>query len=171
MFDRIFQALFSYSPFVFSQGEFRFDLTPASLAAAVLVGVVAAGAVLTYKRVRVNEGRVRDRVVLTTLRLLALAVVLFCLFRPTLVVRAAVDQQNVVAVLLDDSRSMQIPDQNSQARAQYIRSQFGPNGALMKSLSDKFLVRTFRFSSTSGRLSSTDGMKFDGLQTHVGPSV
>jgi hypothetical protein len=106
MFDRIFQALFSYSPYVFSQGDFRFDPTsPSSLGATLLVGVVATGAVLTYKRVRVNEGRVRDRVVLTTLRLLALAVVLFCLFRPTLVVRAAVDQQNVVAVVLDDSRS------------------------------------------------------------------
>ena len=171
MFDKIFQALFSYSPFVFQQGEFRFDLTPASLAAAVLVGVVAAGAVLTYKRVRVNEGRVRDRVVLTTLRLLALAVVLFCLFRPTLVVRAAVDQQNVVAVLLDDSRSMQIPDQNSQARGQFVRSQFAPGGALMKSLSDKFLVRTFRFSSNSGRLGSTEEMKFDGVQTKLGPAL
>ena len=44
------------------------------------------------------------------LRMAALALVLFCLFRPTLIVRAAVPQQNVVAVLLDDSRSMQIPD-------------------------------------------------------------
>ena len=117
MFDRIFEALFSYSPFVFQQGTFRFDLTAGSFAAAALGGVVAAGAVLTYQRVRVNEGRVRDRVVLTTLRVLALAVVLFCLFRPTLVVRAAVNQQNVVAVLLDDSRSMTIPDQDSKARA------------------------------------------------------
>ena len=171
MFDRIFQALFSYSPFVFRQGEFRFDLTPASLAAAVLVGVVAAGAVLTYKRVRVNEGRVRDRVVLTSLRLLALAVVLFCLFRPTLVVRAAVDQQNVVAVVLDDSRSMQIPDQNTKARAEFIRSQFGPDGALFKSLSDKFLVREFRFSSTAGRLGSAQDMKFEGVQTKLGPAL
>ena len=171
MFDRIFQALFSYSPFVFRQGEFRFDLTPASLAATLLVGVVATGAVLTYRRVRVNEGRVRDRVVLTTLRVLALAVVLFCLFRPTLVVRAAVDQQNVVAVLLDDSRSMQIPDQNNQPRGQFIRSQFGPDGALLKSLSDKFLVREFRFSSTAGRLPSAQDLKFDGAQTKLGPAL
>ena len=62
MFDRIFQALFSYSPFVFSQGEFRFDLTLGSLIAALLVGAVAAAAVMTYKRVRVNEGRLRDRI-------------------------------------------------------------------------------------------------------------
>ncbi|MGH9240518.1 MAG: hypothetical protein ACRD3G_20950, partial [Vicinamibacterales bacterium] len=171
MFDRIFEALFSYSPFVFQQGTFRFDLTTGSFAAAALVGVVAAGAVLTYQRVRVNDGRVRDRVVLTTLRVLALAVVLFCLFRPTLVVRAAVNQQNVVAVLLDDSRSMQIPDQDGKARAEYLRAQFGPDGALQKSLTDKFLVRVFRFSSTAGRLGSFEEMQFNGAQTKLGPAL
>jgi uncharacterized membrane protein len=171
MFDKVFETLFSYSPFVFRQGTFRFDLTPASLAAAVLVGVVAAGAVLTYRRVRVNEGRVRDRVVLTTMRVLALAVVLFCLFRPTLVVRAAVKQQNVVAVLLDDSRSMQIPDQGGKARGEFLRTQFGPNGALLKSLTDKFLVRIFRFSSAAGRLGSVEELRFDGNQTKLGPAL
>jgi uncharacterized membrane protein len=172
MFDRIFQALFSYSPYVFSQGEFRFDPTsPSSLGATLVVGVVATGAVLTYRRVLVKDGRMRDRVVLTTLRILALAVVLFCLFRPTLVVRAAVDQQNVVAVVLDDSRSMQIPDQGNQPRGQFVRNQFGPDGALFKSLSDKFLVRVFRFSSTSGRIGSAQDLKFDGVQTKLGPAL
>jgi uncharacterized membrane protein len=171
MFDRIFEALFSYSPFVFQQGTFRFDLTTGSIAAAALVGVVAAGAVFTYQRIRVSDGRARDRVVLTTLRVLALAVVLFCLFRPTLVVRAAVNQQNVVAVLLDDSRSMQIPDQDGKARAEFLRAQFGQDGALLKSLSDKFLVRVFRFSSTAGRVESVGEMRFDGVQTKLGPAL
>src|SRR5918993_3362489 len=161
MFDRFFEALFSYRPVVFQEGDFRFDVTPASLAAAVLVGIVVAAAVLTYRRVRVNDGRLRDRVVLTTLRVAALAVVLFCLFRPTLVVRAAVAQQNVVAVLLDDSRSMQIPDEGDQPRAEYVRSQFGgPDSPLLKSLSERFLVRVFRFSGTAGRMSSIEEMKF-----------
>src|SRR5688572_32408987 len=125
MFERVFQALFSYRPVVFQEGEFRFDVTTASLVAAVLVGVVVAAAVLTYRRVRVNEGRLRDRVILTGLRVAALGLVLFCLFRPTLVVRAAVDQQNVVAVLLDDSRSMQIPDWGGKPRGQFLKDQFG----------------------------------------------
>jgi hypothetical protein len=116
VFDAIFEALFSYRPVVFQQGEFRFDVTTASLVATLLVAAVVALAVLTYRRIRVNEGRLRDRIILTSLRVAALALVLFCLFRPTLIVRAAVDQQNVVAVLLDDSRSMQIPDWNGQPR-------------------------------------------------------
>src|SRR5688572_12892967 len=172
MFARVFETLFSYRPVVFQEGDFRFDLTPASLAAAVLVGIVVAAAVLTYRRVRVNDGRLRDRVVLTTLRVAALAVVLFCLFRPTLVVRAAVAQQNVVAVLLDDSRSMQIPDEGGMSRADFVRSQFGAaDGPLLKSLSDRFLVRVFRFSSTTGRMNAVGDLKFDGTQTKLGPAL
>ena len=73
-------------------------------------------AVFTYRRRQVAEARLRDPIVLTALRMCALALVLFCLFRPTLIVRAAVPQQNVVAVLLDDSRSMQIPDWSGRPR-------------------------------------------------------
>jgi uncharacterized membrane protein len=172
MFDTLFQALFSYRPVVFQQGEFRFDVTTASLVAALVVAVVGAAAVFTYRRVRVEEGRLRDRVVLTSLRLAALGLVLFCLFRPTLVVRAAVDQQNVVAVLLDDSRSMQIPDVGDKPRGQYVREQFGtPEAPLLKALSDRFLVRVFRFSSTAGRVASATDLRFDGSQTRLGTAL
>jgi uncharacterized membrane protein len=168
VFDRIFEALFSYRPVVFQTGEFRFDVTTASLTATLLVAVVVALAVLTYRRVRVNEGRLRDRIILTSLRVAALALVLFCLFRPTLIVRAAVDQQNVVAVLLDDSRSMQIPDWNGQPRGSYVREQFSaPESQLLKSLSTKFLVRTFRFSSTATRMASPKELTFNGAQTRL----
>src|SRR4029453_15373075 len=105
-----------------------------------------------YRRVRVNEGRLRDRIILTTLRIATLGLVLFCLFRPTLIVRAAVPQQNVVAVLLDDSRSMQIPDWAGKPRGEFLRQQFGtPESPVVKALSERFLVRTFRFSSTAAR--------------------
>ena len=141
MLEAIFQELFSYRPVVFQQGEFRFDLGTGSLVAAVLAGTVMVAAAVTYRGVR-SKGRLRDRIVLTALRMAALALVLFCLFRPTLIVRAAVPQQNVVAVLLDDSRSMQIPDWSGRPRGEFIKQQFGaPESALMKALSDRFLVR------------------------------
>jgi uncharacterized membrane protein len=172
MFDALFQALFTYRPVVFQQGEFRFNVTEASLVAAVLVAVVVAVAVLTYRRVRVNQGRLRDRVVLTTLRVAALGLVLFCLFRPTLIVRAAVNQQNVIAVLLDDSRSMQISDQDGMPRGEYVRAQFGSaDSPIMKSLAERFIVRTFRFSSTAGRLNSPSDLTFNGSQTRLGPAL
>ena len=171
MFDAIFQALFTHRPVVFQQGEFRFNMSTGSIVAAGLVAAVMVAAVITYRGVR-GKGRLRDRIVLTALRMAALALVLFCLFRPTLVVRAAIPQQNVVAVVLDDSRSMQIPDWNGQARGEYVRQQFGaPDSPLIKALSDRFLVRVFRFSSAAGRLDSIDDLTFNGSQTRLGPAL
>ncbi|MEQ1574745.1 MAG: vWA domain-containing protein, partial [Vicinamibacterales bacterium] len=180
MIDALFQALFTYRPVVFQQGEFRFDVSTGSIVAAVIAGALMVGAILTYRTVR-SKGRLRDRIVLTALRMAALALVLFCLFRPTLVVRAAVPQQNVVAVLLDDSKSMQIPDWNAQARGAFVKQQFGPAGSgnggsgqggpLMKALSDRFLVRVFRFSSTAGRLNSVNDLGFNGSQTKLGAAL
>jgi uncharacterized membrane protein len=169
--DAIFQALFSYRPVVFQQGELRFDAGTGALVAATLAGVVMVAAAVTYRGVR-TRGRLRDRIVLTVLRMAALVVVLFCLFRPTLIVRAAVPQQNVVAVVLDDSRSMQIPDWGGRPRGEFIKQEFGGTASpLLKALSDRFLVRVFRFSSAAGRLESVDGMTFGGSQTRLGAAL
>jgi len=172
VFERLFQALFSYRPVVFQEGDFRFDVTTASFVAAGIAAVIMAAAAFTYRSVGAN-GRPRDRVVLTILRMAALALVVFCLFRPTLVVRAAIPQQNVVAVLLDDSRSMQIADWNgTQPRAEFLRQQFAADSSpLLKALSDRFLVRVFRFSSTAGRVGSVKDMSFGGSQTKIGAAL
>ncbi len=172
MFEKLFQALFSYRPVVFQQGDFRFDITTASFVAAGIAALIMGAAILTYRSVSVN-GRPRDRVVLTALRMAALALVVFCLFRPTLVVKAAIPQQNVVAVLMDDSRSMQIGDwDNNQPRAEFLRQQLAANTSpLLKALSERFLVRTFRFSSTSGRVNSVKDLSFAGSQTKIGTAL
>ena len=171
MFDAIFPALFSHRLIVFQQGEFRFDVTTGSLVAAAMAGAVMVTAIITYRGVR-GKGRLRDRIVLTALRMAVLALVLFCLFRPTLIVRAAIPQQNVVAVLLDDSRSMQIPDWEEQARGAFLTEQFGtPDSPLMKALSDRFLVRLFRFSSTAERLESAGDLGFSGSQTRLSAAL
>ncbi len=171
MFDGLFQALFSHRLVVFQQGEFRFDISTGTLVAAALTLAVMVAAVITYRGVR-GKGRLRDRVVLTALRMAVLALVLFCLFRPTLIVRAAIPQQNVVAVLLDDSRSMRIPDWEEQARGAFLTEQFGtPDSPLMKALSDRFLIRLFRFSSTAERLESASDLSFSGSQTRLAAAL
>ncbi len=86
--------------------------------------------------------------------------------------RAAVNQQNVVAVLLDDSRSMQIPDLDGKARGTFVKEQFGaPDSPIMKALSDRFLVRPFRFSSTATRVASGNALTFGGSQTKLGAAL
>jgi uncharacterized membrane protein len=169
--DALFQALFRYRPVVFEQGEFRFDAGPASLAALALGAVFVVAAVVAYRGAPVR-GRMRDRIVLAGLRIAVFAIVLFCLFRPVLVVRAAVPQQNFLGILLDDSRSMQIADWNGRARGEFVRDQFGAaESPLIKALSDRFAVRVFRFSSSTDRVGSPGDLTFGGSQTRLAAAL
>ena len=169
--ESLFRFLFEYRPVIFQQGEFRLAPTTGSYVAAAIGIVAALAAIATYRRVRV-KGRVRDRLVLTALRLATLAVVMFCLFRPVLVVKAAVSQQNFLAVLIDDSRSMQITDWGTESRGAFVRQAFGaPDAPIMKALADKFVVRTFKFSSAASRLASASELGFSGAQTKLGAAL
>lgn len=171
MFDTLFEALFSYRPVVFEQGAFRFDPSAGSYAAAAAGLALAVAAILTYRRVG-GQATPRARAILLSLRLALIAIVVVCLFRPVLVVKTAVPQQNVLAVLLDDSRSMQVRDWNDRPRGAFEQEQFAtPDRPLMKALSDKFLVRTFHFSSTAARMDAESGLTFGGTQTRLGDAL
>ena len=171
MFDSLFQLLFQYRPVVFSQGELRFAASSGSYVAALVAAGAVAVAIASY-RTSGRKVRTRDRVVLAGLRVAMLAIVVFCLFRPVLVVKAAVPQQNFVAVLLDDSRSMQIADQDKQPRGAFLRQEFGAHDrGLLGNLSQRFMVRTFRFSNVASRIEAEDDLTFGGAQTHLGAAL
>ena len=169
--ESLFRFLFEYRPVIFQQGEFRLSPSAGSYVAAVLAGAAVLLAVVTYRGLK-GRGRVRDRIVLTVLRVATLAVMLFCLFRPILVVKAAVPQQNFLAVLIDDSRSMQITDWGTQSRGAFVKQTFGAKEApLVKALSERFVLRPFRFSAAAARLGSTDDLTFAGAQTRLGAAL
>jgi uncharacterized membrane protein len=171
LFESLFQLLFEYRPVVFSQGELRFAAWSGSYVAAATAAVAVIVAVASY-RTGGPRMRTRDRVVLSALRVAVVAVVAICLFRPVLVVKAAVEQQNFLAVLLDDSRSMQIADHQEAPRASFVRQEFGaPDRGVMKTLSEKFMVRTFRFSTAASRVDVEDELTFTGAQTRIGAAL
>jgi uncharacterized membrane protein len=168
--DSLFRLLFEYRPVIFQQGEFRLSPSDGSYVAAVLAVVAVFLTVFTYRGLAAR-GRLRDRVVLTALRIATICLVLFCLFRPVLVVKAAVPQQNFLAVVIDDSRSMQIADWGTEQRGAFVRQAFGKDAALIKALSERFVLRTFRFSAAASRLGSPDELTFGGVQTKLGAAL
>jgi uncharacterized membrane protein len=169
VFDAIFRFFFELSPVVFSQGEYRFAPTTGSYVAALLVGVGVGLAIWAY---RSGRGRKRDRVALAAIRFAILTIILICLFRPLLVVRAASPQQNFLGVLIDDSRSMQIADVDGQPRANYVKSEFGSNTrGLLQVLSNRFTVRTFRFSNAATRTTQESDLTFNGSQSRLGAAL
>ena len=180
MLESLFRLLFEYRPVVFQQGEFRFAPTGGSYVALALAIGAAVAVIVSYRRAarRVSvpggspAGWFSSPHVLLGLRLALIAVIVACLFRPVLVVNAAVAQQNFLAVLIDDSRSMQIADSPAGPRGEFARQQFtDPAVGLLPSLSDRFVVRTFRFSSAAARMAQPDELTFAGGQTRLGAAL
>ncbi|HWF84857.1 MAG TPA: glutamine amidotransferase [Vicinamibacterales bacterium] len=171
MGERLFHVLFKYPRLVFQQGEFTWAVSRPLL---IVVGLAAAGvvaALLTYRRVGTLTST-RDRTILIALRLAVLALLAFCLLRPTLVLKAAVPQQNFLGVLLDDSRSMAIADRGNETRGAFVEQQFGgKDGALLRALSQRFVLRFFRFSSSAARTDTAAALTFDGTATRLGPAL
>jgi uncharacterized membrane protein len=169
--EKLFRFLFKYPPLMFQQGDFSWGLSRPVLLVVTAVTVAAIVALFTYRGVTAAS-RTRDRVVLIGLRVAALVVLLFCLFRPTLVLKAAVPQQNFLGVLVDDSRSMSIADRDGQTRAAFVQQQFGTQDSpLLRALSQRFVVRFFSFSSSSDRVAGAANLKYGGTSTRVGQAL
>jgi uncharacterized membrane protein len=67
---------------------------------------------------------------------------------------------------------MQISDWGTQPRGTFVKQTFGgKDAALVKALSERFVLRTFRFSSAAARLGSTDDLTFAGAQTRLGAAL
>ena len=114
----------------------------------------------------------RDKWVLWSLRAAAIAVVATCLARPILAVSRALEQRNVVGVVVDDSRSMRIADHGSLARGDYAHEVFGgPDSALFKALAAKFQLRFFRTSGAGGRSETLGDTPLNGSRTHLATSI
>jgi len=170
VFDFVFRFFFKYPAVVFDEGELIFAASRSTVMWVAVAGVLALAALLTYRGIE-NLGTRRDKIVLVGLRVALVALLALCLFRPTLLLRAAVPQQNFLGVLIDDSRSMLIADRDDQPRSAFIQSEFGPEGALRQALADKFVLRFFRFSSSANRMPAPEGLTYDGTATHLGAAL
>lgn len=170
MLDSLFLFLFKYQPLVYQQGDFVWGSSRWMSASVLVATGVAAYALFTYRGIRGHGPR--DRAVLIGMRLAALAVLAICLFRPMLVLKVAVPQQNFVGVLLDDSRSMQVSDLEGLPRGNYVSDNFASaDGLLFKQLSENFVVRTYRFSSVAARLEAGEELSFTGTGTRLGDAL
>jgi uncharacterized membrane protein len=162
LYESVFEFLFKYRPFLFEKG--RFVMAPPWPAAAFLALGMAAVA-FSYMRAR-GSARTRDRALLAAVRTAALALVLFALCRPALVLSTVVPQQSFLGVLVDDSQSMRIAD-DGEARGAVAARSFGPKAALLGALAERYKLRLFRFSETAERLPSVSDLTFAGRRTSL----
>ena len=171
MLESVFEFLFKYRPLIFAEGDFSFRASWAGYMA--LIAAVGAGLLTlrVYARVRGNS-RPFDRAILTALRLTALGVLAFCLLRPVLVLSSVVPQQNFLGVIIDDSRSMQIADQDGTPRLQFVRDNFETAEiGLRAALADRFALRFFSFSSETERVDAVEELAYGGTRSRLGQAL
>jgi len=169
LFDRFVELVFKYRPVVFEQGELGFS--PPWPAAIAVLAVLAAMSIAVWAYLRPGRAQGRSRTALLTLRLSALLLFLFALLRPVLVVRAVEPQRNVLAVVVDGSRSMEIADQDAKPRSAFVRETLGAAGPLRTSLARRFSLRHFQFASSAERVADPAAMTFSGTRSYVGQAL
>lgn len=170
MFEALFQLLFKYRPEVYLRGDLAFEAPGGVRWVAILVGVVAAGAVLTYAAARARTTP-KDRAILAALRLGLVGIVLFSLFRPVMVVQTTIPQRSFVAVLFDDSRSMTLPDPSGVPRGISTVEAFASGTDLRGALEARFGLRDFAFSRTVDRIKGPEALRFEGTTTQIGAAL
>jgi hypothetical protein len=169
--QNLFRFLFKYPPLLFQQGDFSWGLSRPVLLV-VARGDRARGPRAPHlprrpdHRSHARPGRARRPPAG------GVAVLLFCLFRPTLILKAAVPQQNFLGILIDDSRSMSIADRDGQPRSAFIQQQLtARTRSCSRRCRRRFVVRFFRFSSSSDRVASAGDLKFGGTSTRLAPAL
>ena len=170
--------------FLHQQGDWSLQFNPAWPAQAVLGAsvwnvmlVVLAVVLVSY--VYTHDGRSRGlRILLGTVRSLLLAMILFLLNRPILTLGQSRVEPSVLAVMVDDSSSMRVPDvgnkSDPQTRlgvVQHLLS--GSNFDLLKSLQSKHNVRLYRFDRDAVPITEVQvsSLKPMGESTQVLPSI
>src|ERR1019366_7157537 len=163
----MFELLFKYPAGIFHKGQFVL-LTPWPWW--LLVAAVACGAGLLYWRIRRNHGMLNGArpLAIWLLEAAMLALILFLLWQPALSVATLRPQQNVVAVLVDDSRSMGIADAGGTREAAAKRAL---DGGLLKSLGSRFQVRLYRFGKEPQRVETTDALDASEPATRIGDAL
>ena len=163
----MFELLFKYPASLFHKGKFVL-LTPWPVWLLVAGILVAAG--LLYWHVRRNHGLLSGArpIAIWILETSLIALILFLLWHPALSVATLRPQQNVIAVLVDDSHSMMIPDSSGTRLA---REQALLDGGLVKSLSDRFQVRLYKFGTEPDRMQNPAELKGAAPATRIADTL
>jgi uncharacterized membrane protein len=102
------------------------------------------------------------------LQTLLAALLLVLLWQPAITVAELKPQQNIIAVLVDDSRSMAISEDGSTREAQAVKAL--QNGVLA-SLNRSFQTRLYRVDSVPARIDSLQDLQPNAPSTRIGDSL
>jgi uncharacterized membrane protein len=144
--NRLMEFFFKYRWSVFARGEFGFANRPSWWIVALLVIAIIGLAGYLYLRIRSRSG-VLVNAGLMALRVCLLLLLLLMIMRPVIVIPSVIPRSSSLAVLIDDSRSMQLSDENGRRRIDAVREILNGSASLLTQVGQKFRLRLYGFSN------------------------
>src|ERR1700678_3699065 len=148
----MFEFFFKYPQSVYTRGQFALlGAWPKWMLVALILAAAVGLALLIRSRFRQAAPIMQGlrAWVIWGLETLLVAVLLVLLWQPAITVAELKPQQNIIAVLVDDSRSMGIAEDGSTREARAVKAL--ENGVLA-SLNRSFQTRLYRFDDTAARI-------------------
>jgi uncharacterized membrane protein len=167
----VFEFFFKYPRSVYARGQFAFLAAWPKWILILLILAAAAGlAWLIRARLPQAASVMRSwRVwVIWTLETLLVAILLALLWQPAITIAELKPQQNIIAVLVDDSRSMGISEDGLTREAQAVKAL--QNGVL-SSLNRTFQTRLYRVDSVPARIEHLEDLEPKASSTRIGDSL
>lgn len=173
----MFEFLFKYPMTVFTKGKFvLLGAWPVWLLMVLIVAAVAGLGWLIWWRLQRLEPvkdvtpqmQRRRAAAIWAMQAALAALVLLLLWQPAIVVAELKSQQNIIAVLVDDSRSMAIADSGSDGKTQREASAVAAlkNGVLA-GLQKRFQTRVYQLDSGLNRAEKPDELQPTAAATHI----
>ena len=164
--EQVVSFLFKYNAALFSKSQFSFGARPSALLVVVLVAGLAALTYFIYVTPSVRL-QLPWRITLIILRCALVAVIIICVMRPVIVVPSVIPQSTYVAVLMDDSASMKLPDDGNRTRLDSLKQLMSANSAFYTALADKFKLRAYKFASAAERVPGAGELSGSGDETNI----
>lgn len=143
-------------------GRFDFAYGPHPFIAVVLFLLIPLLVWFVYRRTTRPVTR-RWKNLLIGLRSAVLMLLLLLLMRPVITTFEVNPQETYLAVLVDDSASMQIGDvAGFESRQQAVADALYGEGGIVEGLADRYQVRTFAFNQTVRRVSGAEDLTAQG---------
>ncbi|HUP04342.1 MAG TPA: vWA domain-containing protein [Bryobacteraceae bacterium] len=167
----MFEFLLKYPRSVYERGHFvLLGAWPKWALAFAIVTAAAALAVLIRSRMAQAAPLMRGwrAAVVWALQSLLAAVLLLLLWQPAIIVSQLKPQQNIVAVLVDDSRSMATSEDGATREAQAVKAL---KDGVLDSLNRSFQTRLYRVDEAPARIDSLDALAAKAPTTRLGDSL
>jgi hypothetical protein len=167
----MFELFFKYPMAVFSRGTFvLLGGWPTWILIAAIIAA-AAGLGLLVRRMTADSARVNGlrSVSVWIMQTLLASLLLLMLWHPALSVATLRPQQNIVAVVVDDSASMATQDADGASRRAAAVNVL--DSGLITSLQRRFQVRLYKLSDQLERIQRLDQLTSSGQSTHLGESL